>query len=119
MDAPQQPSPPGEGGPEAYPPGQRQMPSPPGQGQTPSPPGGRQTPSPPIAMLMKSLARPTFRKAFVNDPLRALERQGMQQDKFEQGQLDVLAGLSEEDLEVVVGVVAQLRGSPRGGAVSL
>ena len=96
-----------------------QQPSPPERAGREASSGERQLPSPPIARLMKSLARPTFRKTFLNDPLRAIERQGFDADQLDRDQLDVLAGLSEHDLEVVVSVVAQLRGSPHGGAVSL
>jgi hypothetical protein len=68
---------------------------------------------------MKSLERPTFRKAFAVDPLGALERTRFDAERLSREQLDVLAGLSEEELEIVAGVLAQLRAASANRTISI
>ena len=99
-----------------------QPPSPPGSAyEPPSPPGQAPSPpSPPLVALMRSLSRPSFRKAFVHDPLSAVDRTRLDLDRLPPEQLEVLARLSDDELEVVADVVAQLReANPAGRALSI
>lgn len=99
-----------------------QPPSPPGsEYEPPSPPGQAPSPpSPPLVALMKSLSRPSFRKAFVHDPLWAVDRTRLDMDRMPPEQLEVLARLSDDELEIVADVVAQLReANPAGRALSI
>ena len=72
-----------------------------------------------LRSLISSLGRPSFRKAFATDPLRALERAGLPADALPPGQLDVLASLEPEDLAIVSSVLLRLRELHPGRVLSL
>jgi hypothetical protein len=98
-----------EGSPPPSPPGEQRVP--------PSPPGEQRMEG--LPGLMRSMARPTFRKSFNNDPRRAIEQAGLNVQTIPPAQLEVLAGLSEEELEIVARVVSNLRSARPSMGVSL
>jgi hypothetical protein len=123
------PSPPGQARIAPSPPGQERIaPSPPGQARiAPSPPGQeRIAPSPPghqrmqgLPGIINSLGRPSFRKSFFNDPLRAMERAGLDIESISQEHLEILANLSSEDLEVLARVTSALKEAGPSRVVSI
>lgn len=73
-----------------------------------------------IARLSEAVLRPSIRKSFAKDPLAALERAGIDPRTIPAEAIDVLAELSEEDLEVLARVNerAALRGVDRARATA-
>jgi hypothetical protein len=105
------------------PPGAMRADSPPGAMRADSPPTGLASPptlrSPALRSLVRSLTRPSFRKAFAVDPLRAIERAGLDVSGLPAGQLEVLAALPVDELDIVVSVLARLREVHPGRILSL
>jgi hypothetical protein len=54
--------------------------------------------------LTNSLSKPTFRKSFVNDPLKALERAQIDSNDIPEAFLSTLASLSLEELTLLVDI---------------
>ena len=51
--------------------------------------------------LSENLNKATFRKAFVNDPNRALERIGLQVGDIPESEIEILADMTQEELDLL------------------
>jgi len=63
------------------------------------------------------MAQPAFRAAFAASPARAVQQAGIV--GVPQAQIDVLAKLSPQELEIVASVLARLRDAVPGRRLSL
>jgi hypothetical protein len=72
-----------------------------------------------LASLVRSLNRPSFRKSFVIDPLGTVGRAGLNVEHLPSAQLDILAGLSAQEVEMFAAVAARLREANSGRPVSV
>jgi hypothetical protein len=70
-----------------------------------------------LQKLSDGLARPAIRKAFKQDPFTALERAGIDIAKIPPGIIDLLADLSDDELDVLGRVAESARkfDPPPGG----
>ena len=64
------------------------------------------------------MAQPAFRREFASSPAQAVERAGITEN-IPQAQLEVLAKLSAEELEIVTSVLDRLRKAAPGRVLSL